>query len=101
MVKLFLKSSGVPQSYIDLYDRFEAEGFDAFGKKAAAADDPNWSKFAGGEGNRTGLWLFAKSPTSRVAIGIFLEGVNDEILEGLVSDGGAALPALPAVATTT
>jgi hypothetical protein len=94
MLKLFMKSAGVPQAYVDLVERVEAMGFDAFAKRAAAADDPAWAKFGESQGNRTGFWLFAKSPTSRAAIGIFLEGVNDEILEGLVAGDGAAPLAL-------
>jgi hypothetical protein len=96
MLKLFLQSAGVPKSIGDLVEKVEAMGFNAFVTRRADTDDPNWAKFGGDrQGNRTGFWLAAKSPTSRVAIGIFLEGVNDEILEGLLAGVDIARPALP------
>lgn len=100
MLKLFLKSAGADRAVIDLVDKFEAMGFNAFAKRDATADDAAWAKFEGGEGKRTGFWLYAKSPTSRAAIGVFLEGVNDEILEGLGTGDGADSRALPAGAVT-
>jgi hypothetical protein len=102
MLNLFLRSAGAPPAVLDLVQRVQEMGFDAFAMKRAEADDPNWEKFAGGEGNRTGFWLKAQSPTSRACIGVFLEGVDDAILESFVASdkpavldvpGDAAVPA--------
>jgi hypothetical protein len=84
MIGLFLRSSGADPWVIDLIERIQAEGFAAFTLRPGTPDDPAWGKFGADQGkNRTAFWLYAASPTSRAAIGIFLEGVNDEILKGI------------------
>jgi hypothetical protein len=96
MIGLFLRSSGADPWVVQLVERIQAEGFAAFKLKRADTDDPGWEKFGPDQGKaRTAFWLYAASPTSRAAIGIFLEGVNDEILNRI--DLGELAPALPAV----
>ena len=96
MIGLFLRSSGADPWVVQLVERIQAEGFAAFKLKRADTDDPGWEKFGPDQGKaRTAFWLYAASPTSRAAIGIFLEGVNDEILNRI--DLGELTPALPAV----
>lgn len=98
MIGLFLRSSGADPWVVDLVERIQAEGFAAFAIRRAPDGDHGWDKFGPDQGKtRTAFWLYAQSPTSRVAIGIFLEGVNDEILKGL-GDLSEPAPALPAIA---
>jgi hypothetical protein len=94
MIGLFLRSSGADPWVVDLVERIQAEGFAAFAVKPGPTDDPVWAKFGPDQGKtRTAFWLYAQSPTSRVAIGIFLEGVNDEILKAIpVGELALALP---------
>jgi hypothetical protein len=85
MLELFLRSSGAPPALSQLVKQVQAEGFTAFVAKPADASDPNWDKFTGGKGKQTGFWLRAESPNSRAVIGIFLEGVNDEVFQSISS----------------
>jgi hypothetical protein len=99
MIGLFLRSSGAPKPVIELVERIQAEGFDAFDMKPATPDDVNWTLFGPQHGDRTGFILRAKSPTSRAVIAIFLEGTNEEFLQGvagMLDDPQLALPAASA-----
>jgi len=94
MLELFLKSYGAPPALMALVKQIQAEGITAFQAKPAGASDPNWDLFPsdGSKGKQTGFWLRAEGPSSRAIIGIFLEGVNDEVLESVSSLAGDALP---------
>jgi len=96
VIELMLKSAGAPQSAIDLVNQIEKMGFSAFALKPADASDANWAKFGKEQGSRSGFYLVANSPTSRALIGVFLEGVNDEVLQGFSALAGQ--PLLPASA---
>jgi hypothetical protein len=85
MVELFLRSSGAPPAMIELIKKVQAEGFAQFATQPAESTDPAWALFGEAQGARNGFVLRAKSPTSRAVIGIYLEGVNDEVFKGLDS----------------
>jgi hypothetical protein len=97
MIELFLLSSGAPKEVLEIVRLVQSEGFSAFNMKPMREDDPNWAKFGERQGGRTGFWLTAEGESSRALVGIFLEGVNDEVLEGISALAGDREPlALPA-----
>ena len=94
VVELFLLSSGAPPAIVELFRAFQAQGMTAFTKKAMMPDDPAWAQLDPAPGtSKSGIWLRAEGPNSRMTAAIFVEGVNDDALKIL-----AHMDAVPALA---
>jgi hypothetical protein len=98
MFEIFLRSAGAPKSVIDLMKMFQREGFTGFGLRPIPDDAPiRHMVQLNPERKSMGFWLGAEGPNSRVTGVIYVEGVNDELLEKM--SGAAGVPALPSQAS--
>jgi hypothetical protein len=96
VMTLFMRSLGAPDSIVSMIEKLDAEGFDAFAFNHVKQEDPNW-EILGADPNlkRSGIWLQAAGPNSRLTLGVFFEGENDEVISSLT--GAAQRGDLPSI----
>lgn len=96
MIELFLRSSGAPKPVIELFKVFTKQGMDALACGVVTPENPLFNAIPATEGvKRNCLWMGAKGPSSRVMALVFLEGMDDSIVQKLASLG---VPVVPSVA---